>query len=231
MKLVKKLTVNGQEVGLVRDHVWLDISTPGRADFTVRSPKALSGAVQLHIGVAGRSMIEFFTGFIVRSHTVDKAQQRLFCRELAAVLWKTIPVSIRNASMRDILGVYSRKTGLTFAIPSQNYADTPCPGFQTIANGIHGMDALGDIFGIENYIWQQQGDGRVFAGNWAHSKWADKAVTIPEKYFQEVQLDGTKTVQATPGLRPGVLLNDQYITGLQLFEHFMVVTCATQLNG
>jgi hypothetical protein len=93
------------------------------------------------------------------------------------------------------------------------------------------MDALGNIFGITDYIWQQQGDGKVFAGAWADSKWADKSVTVPEKFFQDVQLDGTKTMQATPGLRPGVKLNDQYITSLQLQEHFMVVSCATQLNG
>ncbi len=175
-------------------------------------------------------MAEFFTGFIENSHTVDNAQQRIFCRELSAVLKAIIPVSIRRASMRDILGIYARKTGLSFAVPDKAYADTPCPAFQTIGNGIHGLDSLGAIFNIPDYIWQQQGDGKVFVGSWTDSKWAGKPFSVPEKHFQDVQLDGTKTMQAVPGLRPGVQMNGQYITSLQLKEHFMVVTCSKQLK-
>jgi len=231
MKLIKRITVAGVEVGLVKEHVWLDVSTPGRADFTVRSSTPLSGVVQMWLGVAGRSMMEYFTGIILRTTTVDDFQQRIFCRELTGVLLQVIPVSIRKASMRDILSVYSRKTGLSFLVPDQGYADTPCPAFQTHGSGLHGLDALGSIFGIKDYIWQQQGDGNVFAGSWADSKWADKSVTVPEKFFQDIQLNGTKTMQAAPGLRPGVKLNGEYITSLQLQEHYMVVSCATQLNA
>lgn len=218
-------------MGLVREHIWLDISTPARADFTVRSPGPLTGIVQLAIGAAGqKSLVEFFTGFISQSHTVDGAQQRIFCRELSAVLWATIPVSIRNASLNDILGVYSRKTGLSFCVPDKEYGTTLCPAFQTIGNGIHGLDSLGAIFAIPDYIWQQQGDGKVYVGGWADSRWAKKPFSVSEAFFQDVQLDGTKTMQAIPGLRPGVQLNGQYITSLQLKEHFMVVTCEKQLN-
>jgi len=232
MKLLKSLSVNGEAVGLVREYIWLDMATPGRADFTVRSPKPLSGVVQFYIGAAGRgTMAEFFTGFIVDSHTVDASQQRLFCRELAAALWTVIPVSIRNASMRDILGVYARKTGLSFTVPDKDYGDTPCPAFQTVGSGIHGLDSLGPIFGIEDYIWQQQGDGQVFAGSWQDSKWAGKPFTVQETAFENIQVDGTRTLQAVPGLRPGVMLNGRYVTSLQLYKHFMVVTCAKRLNG
>ena len=231
MKLVKTVTVSGEPVPLVREHVHLDISTPGRADLTVISDTPLSGIVKMAIGDARQTPVVFFTGFIARSHTVDAKQQRLFCRELSAVLWATLPVSIRNASLRDVLGVYARKTGLSFVVPDTPYADTPCPAFQTIANGIHGLDSLGAVFKIPHYIWQQQGDGQVFVGAWEESRWAGKPFTVPEPFFQDVQIDGTKTLQAIPGLRPGVQMNGQYITSLQLKEHFMVVTCATQLDG
>ncbi|MGB3222514.1 MAG: hypothetical protein WBB23_06915 [Desulforhopalus sp.] len=231
MKLVKELYINDTPVGLVREHIFLDISTPGRADFTVRSTEPLSGIVQLSIGAAGRnSLVDFFTGFIVRSNTVDGAQQRIFCRELSAVLWSTIPVSIRNASMNDVLGVYARKTGLSFVKLDNAYATTPSPVFQTIANGIHGLDSMGAVFNVPDFIWQQQGDGEIFVGDWNDSRWAGKPFSIDESFFQEVQLDGTKTMQAVPGLRPGVLLNGQYITSLQLKEHFMVVTCEKRLS-
>ena len=87
------------------------------------------------------------------------------------------------------------------------------------------------MFQISDYIWQQQGNGKVYAGSWAHSKWAGKPFDVAERLFQDIQVDGTKTMQATPGLRPGVLLNGQFITSLQLQEHFMVVTCAKRLNA
>ena len=230
MKLVKTLTVNGEPLPLVREHVSLDISTPGRADLTVISDKPLSGIVKMAIGDARSNPVIFFTGFVVQSHTVDAKQQRIFCRELSAVLWASLPVSIRNASLRDVLAVYTRKTGLSFVVPEKAYADAPCPAFQTIANGIHGLDSLGAVFSIPNYIWQQQGDGQVFVGSWEDSRWAGKPFDVPETFFQDVQLDGTKTIQAIPGLRPGVQMNGQYITSLQLKEHFMVVTCAKRLD-
>ncbi len=231
MKLVKKLYINDKPAGLVKEHVCLDISTPGRADFTVRSTEPLSGIVHLAIGDASQnSLVDFFTGLIVKSNTVDGAQQRIFCRELSAVLWSTLPVSIRNASLNDVLGIYARKTGLFFVKGNKGYATTPCPVFQTIANGIHGLDSLGTIFKIPNYIWQQQGNGEIFAGDWNDSRWAGKPFSIDESFFQDVQVDGTKTLQALPGLRPGVKLNGQYITSLQLKEHFMVVTCEKQLS-
>jgi hypothetical protein len=231
MKLIKSITIDGKPMGLVREHVWLDLSTPGRAEFTVRSAAALKGVVQMSIGDAGQGgSVEFFTGFITGSHTVDGSQQRIFCRELSSVMWGIIPVSIRNASLTDILGVYSRKTGLSFAIPDKPYAVTPCPSFQTMASGVHGLDSLGAVFGIKNYIWQQQGNGQVYVGSWEDSRWAGKPFSVPEQFFQDVQLDGTKTMQAVPGLRPGVMLNGMYISSLQLKEHFMVVTCAKQLS-
>jgi len=231
MKLIKSLAVGGKPVGLVREDVRLDISTPGRADFTVRSPVALSGIVQFLMGYAAQgNLVEFFTGYIEESHTVDRSQQRIFCRELAAVLWQTIPVSIRHASMKDILGVYSRKTGLSFTVPDKPYGHTAHHTFQTVANGIHGLDSLGAVFNIPDYIWQQQGDGQVFAGAWADSKWADMSQTMPENFFQDVQADGTKTLQAVPGLRPGVKLNGLFITSLQMQDHFMAVKCEKRLS-
>jgi hypothetical protein len=231
MKLVKNLYINDKPFGLVKEHIYLDVSTPGRADFTVRSPSPLSGIVHLAIGDASRnSLVDFFTGFIEKSNTVDGAQQRIFCRELSAVLWSKLPISIRNASMNDVLGVYARKTGLSFVKGNKEYATTPRPVFQTIANGIHGLDSMGAIFKIPNFIWQQQGNGEIFVGDWNDSRWAGKPFSVDESLFQEVQLDGTKTMQVLPGLRPGVMLNGQYITSLQLKEHFMVVTCEKRLS-
>ncbi|WP_419174393.1 hypothetical protein [Desulfosediminicola sp.] len=232
MIIDKSLRINNLEYKLIKEQVLLDLATPGRADFIVKSEKPLAGIVNFSIGISGRTnLVNFFTGYIEKSTMVDYARQRLFCRELSAILWAVLPVSARHVSMNDVLGIYSRKTGLSFVIQNTAYATTPRPVFQTVANGIHSMDSLGDVFRVKNYIWQQQADGRIFAGNWNDSRWADKPFNIDETFFQDVQVDGTKTMQAVPGLRPGVLLNGEYITSLQLKNgHEMVVTCGKLLN-
>ena len=225
MRIKKHLYVNDQPTPLVRDHTALDLSTPGRADFTVQSRVKLSGIVHFEIGIS--NMVDFFTGYIEKSITVDSKQQRIFCRELTGVLWNTIPISARRVSMADVLAIYARKTGLTFV---SSGGEEPVPVFQTIGNGIHGLDSLGKVFGIDNYIWQQQADGVVYAGPWDQSKWADRDIPIPEELFTDVQLDGSKTIAVVPGLRPGIKVNGEYINSLQFADHSMVITCAKQLN-
>jgi hypothetical protein len=196
----------------------------------VKSDKPLSGLVQYFCGGSKTGkMTEIFTGFITKSTTVDRMQQRIFCRELSAVLWKIIPVSIKNASLKDILNIYTRKTGLEFITPETGYSDLKHHTFQSVGNGIHGLDSLGGIFKIKNFFWQQI-NGQVFVGSWDDSKWTGKEMNIPEKFFQDVQLDGTKTLQVLPGLKPGVKVNSEYVTSLQLKEHFMVIRCEKQLN-
>ncbi|MGL1932166.1 MAG: hypothetical protein OCC45_10445 [Desulfotalea sp.] len=226
MKINKNITVNDQSLPLVKDHTAIDISTPGRADFTVQAKSALSGVVDFMVGTT--SMVNFFTGYIEKSITVDAKQQRIFCRELTAVLWNKIPVSARRVSLADVLSIYSRKTGLQFRSEG---GETPVPVFQTMGNGIHGLDSLGRVFGIDEYIWQQQEDGVVYVGSWQDSKWPDCNVPVPEELFTDVQLDGTKTIAVVPGLRPGMKINDNFITAIQLIGHEMVVKCETQLDA
>ncbi len=231
MKLSKNIFINDKPYQVVKEEIALDVSTPGRAIFTVASEEKLSGMVHFEIGVAGRGvMVDFFTGFIERCTTVDAKQQKLFCREFTAVLWPVIPVSIRRCSMVDVLNIYSRKTGLQFALPGAEYTRTVKPLFQTAGTGIHGLDSLGAVFGIKNYIWQQQADGKVFAGDWNDSRWSGNDFPVDERFFQDVQPDGTKTLQVIPGLRPGVKMNGEFINSLQLKEHFMVVTCGKELG-
>lgn len=230
MKLVKAIYINGKEFHLVRDHVWLDLATPGRADFTIKSEEPLSGIVSFFMRDSGLEPMEIFTGYIEKSHMVDDLQQRIFCRELTAVLWDIIPVSIKNASLKDILNIFTRKTRLEFNVPQKEYSEIKHHTFQSVGNGIHALDSFGDIFKISNYIWQQQGNGKVYVGAWEDSKWSEREIDLSEKFFQDVQLDGTKTLQALPGLRPGVKLNGLYVNSLQLKEHIMVVKCEKQLR-
>lgn len=231
MKLRKTLTVNGKPVPIVQDDVRLNLQAPGQAMFVVRSGAALAGVVRFSIGYSCQKYDQlYFTGSIQTSRTVDAKQQRLQCRELTAILHKNWPLALRHPCLRDVLHSYAVATKLPFIIPEQPYAERRVPCFQPLGSGIHGLDSLGGIFGIADYMWNQQADGRVFVGSWQDSRWADKPVQLEEPWFRKVGNTGNRTIPAIPLLRPGVQLNGEFVTKVQLVQHEMVVTCSKSLN-
>ena len=231
MKLRKTLIVDGAAVKLVSEDIRLDLYAPGRAVFQVQSETALSGAVTFAMGYSTEDRDQaFFTGYVERSLTVDKAQQRLLCRELTGVLDADLPVSLRHPMLSDVLAAYAGLTGLAFAVPDRTYAKTRVPCFMALGSGYHGLDSLGGVFGIDDYIWLQQGDGSVFVGSWHDSRWADRPVAIEETWFSGVTADGGARLPVLPALRPGTRINNKYLLRLQLIGSEMVVQCARQLK-
>lgn len=228
MKLLKRLTVDGAEVPLVDEDIRLDLARPGRAAFLVRSAVGLTGTVIFALGWHwAPALTVFFTGEVERCTQVDGAQQRLFCRELLARLDARIPLALRHPTMQDVLARYGACTGLRFILPSRHYAATRVPAFCTLGSGFHGMASLGAVFGIEDYLLQAQGDGQVFVGSWADSRWASRPVTLPDAMFGQGQAQGARTVAAIPSLRPGAVLNGARVSTVRLAGHEMEITCKT----
>ena len=142
MRLRKKLMVAGQEYGLVNENVALYYNRPGRAVFQVRATddqaEALTGMVQFALGWAhSNGMTLFFTGDIERAVRVDGQQRRLFCREISARLDSNIPLAIRHATLKDVLGAYAAATGLEFILPDNKKA--VC---KVLLNSEYGLDNL-----------------------------------------------------------------------------------------
>ncbi len=223
MRLDKRLTVAGADAPLVSEDIRLDLSTPGRAVFQVRSETELSGLARYELGYAGQDDVVYFLGYVEASHTVDGARQRLLCRELSAGLYGLLPISLRHPTLQDVLAAYADLTGLEFVTPDAPYVKRRVPYFQTLGKGFQGMTALGDLFGVEDLIWQQQGDGRIFVGSWSDSRWADRPVELDEKWFSKVGADGGKRLPVLPLLRPGAVVNGRRLLRVQLSGHEMVV--------
>jgi hypothetical protein len=231
MKLRKVLTVAGEAVKLVSEDIRLDLYAPGRAVFQVQAAQALGGKVSFALGYSAEDKDQaFFAGYVERSLTVDSAQQRLMCRELVGVLDADLPISLRHPTLKAVLQAYAGLTGLVFAIPERAYANQRVPCFMTLGNGYHGLDAIGGVFSIDDYVWFQQGDGSVFVGSWQDTRWATRPIDIPDKWFAGITADGGARLPALPALRPGALLNGQYLLRLQLTGHEMVVQCSRQLK-
>ena len=93
------------------------------------------------------------------------------------------------------------------------------------------MDALGEVFGINEYIWQQQGNGELFVGAWADSYWASRPLTLPEKLFTGHQSDEGANIPVLPALRPGIKFNNKYyIQSVKLSGSNMRVTWSKRLK-
>lgn len=231
MKLRKTLTVGGNTVKLVSEDIRLDLYAPGRAVFQVQASAALSGQVYFSLGYSAEDNdLAFFSGYVERSLTVDGAQQRLMCRELSSVLNSDLPISLRHPTMRQVLQAYAALTGLVFAVPDRSYADTRVPCFMAMGNGCHGMDTMGAVFHIDDYVWFQQGDGSIYVGSWQDTRWAANTINIGDNWWSGVTADGGARLPAIPALRPGVFINGRYVMQVQLSGHEMVVKCSNRLK-
>ncbi|WHI46818.1 hypothetical protein [Microbulbifer sp. VAAF005] len=223
MQLHKRLTVNGEPVSIINDDVRLDLFTPGRAAFTVRSSANLNGLVQLDLGYNPNQLQRFFIGYVVNCTTVN-GDQKLMCRELTAALAKVVPLAERYITLAGVLGVISSLTGLQFVIGTGSYTDNKAPAFYSMGTGYWVMDHLGQAFDIPQYTWQQQGDGKVFVGSWADSYWAGRPLALPSGYTTNFGISNRAKIACIPRLRPGVLLNGHYATKVELSGNYMNLT-------
>ncbi|MFJ2365940.1 hypothetical protein ACIPIN_19910 [Pseudomonas sp. NPDC087697] len=230
MKLHKVLSINGSRVPLVKEDVRLDATSPGRATFTIQSPVPVKGLVTLDIGYNEGTLQRHFIGYVERCTPANAVEQVLFCRELAAILAKPLPLNLRHVDLRAVLGQISDLTGLRFRVPDQPYASVKAPFFYSLAAGYQAMDSLARVFSIPDFIWQQQGDGEVFVGRWADSFFGARApLQIPTELFDGYQGNQSAMVAALPGLRPGATINHgERITSVTLANDQMAIRWKTQ---
>lgn len=230
MKLHKLLTINGAPFVLVKDEVRLDLKNPGRATFTIQGTAPVKGLVTLDIGYNEGTLQRHFIGYVERCTAANGVQQVLFCRELAAILAKSLPLNLRHVDLRAVLTEISQQTGLRFRVPEQPYASVKAPYFYSLAAGYQAMDSLARVFNIPDFIWQQQGDGEVFVGSWTDSFFgARPALQLPVELFDGYQGNQSAMVAALPGLRPGATINQgERITSVTLAHSQMAIRWTTQ---
>jgi hypothetical protein len=221
MKLHKLLTINGTAVELNVDDVRLNLFSPGRAAFTFLGANT-QGIVQYSMGYTPDALSVVFTGFIENSFAIDKKQNRIFCRELSAALNRVVPLSLRNCMLPDVLGEIGKQTAIRFVHPEQDYCKSRAPAFYSIGSGYHCMDSLARVYRIPQMMWQQQGDGNVYVGAWAHSYWAGKEIDLPVEWQAASGIANNARVPAVPNIRPGVkFTNGAFITGVSFSDAHM----------
>ena len=204
MKLHKRLTINGEPVPLIEEDVNLFLNSNGNAYFTVQSDKAQAGIVELALGYAPDKLIPLFKGFIATCQTINSEQQGIFCREMPAVLDKKVFLNLRHPTLEDVLAEISGLSRLSFVCPEG--ITKRVPYFYSIGNGLHCLDSIATVFGIDDGIWQLQPDGNVFIGSWHNSPWAKASFDIKNKWLTGFGKGDMATIPYVPHIRPGAEL-------------------------
>ena len=208
MKMHMVVSINGQPFDLIHHDVRLDLRNPGRASLTLKAKAPVRGLVTLDLGYNDNPLQRHFVGYVERCTSANQNEQRLFCRELAAILSYSLPLALRHVDLSAVLVEISRLTGLRFRVPDAAYAKIKTPYFYSLGSGIQAMDSLAQVFSIPDFVWHQQGDGEVYVGSWTDSFWGCRpALQLPIALFDNYQVNQSAEVAALPGLRPGALIN------------------------
>ncbi|MEE7625429.1 hypothetical protein V3O24_04585 [Methylobacter sp. Wu8] len=227
MKLDRQLNINNTPYRVIEDRVLLDLDSPGRAQFLIDAgdkPVAAKQVVSFTLGYAKRdTMQRLFLGFVESVNTLDK-RQKLFCRELSAVLYAPLRLDLRHVTMQEVIADIHSKTGLTFSVGDGAYSRKKVANFYNLGNGYQAMQSMGRVFGIANYFWQQQGHGVIYAGSWQDSRWADLPIELEGGMFTEHLSNNSAKLVAIPALRPGVKLNGNIVTKVDFSDNQMGVT-------
>jgi len=224
MKYDFVLRINGKRVNLVSHDVALDAMAAGRASFVVQSDKVLSGVVYFSFGVNGGQEHGHFYGYIERSTPASNVSQTLFCREKSNVLSMRVPLALRNKNLKDLLTQVKAISGCGFSLPPSSYASTPVPYFVNTGSGFHLLNKLAQVFGIEDFTWQQKRDGLIYVGAWSDSHWIDAPVDVPKSVLDKQLSTQSAELMGIPGLRPGYILNGKRLYSVRLQGAKMVVS-------
>jgi len=201
MKIDKVLTIGGSKIPIVSDNITLELGTPGRGIFVVRSEQALSGKAVLVAGI-NNAFETVMTGYVDNCRQIDAKQQRLLIRESGAVLAGRWTMSFRNTQLQVILGQISLATGVAFVLGNPLLAIRSIPHFINIGTGYEALDLIGHELAIDDFTWQCQPDGSIFIGSRAEMEVYSKPLAIAAQFFTDLSASGAGCPYV-PGFRPG----------------------------
>ena len=220
-RLSNSLKIGGQHVtNIVDKTVQLDIASTGRAKFEVVTEQEPSGLVELHLGYTLDNMIPYFLGVIESKHHAN-GRWYLTCRELLGALSFPAPVAVRHPTIKAVLDELT-KLGVEFVTPENaEYLNKITPAFYHSGTGIEALRQIGKAWGINDFIFQQRPDGKIFVGSWHDSRWPLSAINDFPVHTITAKSSTTGELIAIPKLRPGIKLNGRHITEVTLINDRM----------
>ncbi|MGP1718787.1 hypothetical protein [Shewanella frigidimarina] len=222
-RFIARAYIDNQKVDMADHWVVLQSTTPGNCQITVNTKVKQHAIVAVDLGW-GDMIDRVFIGYVERVMPAVNGWYTLFCRELSASLALNYSVMLRHPTLKQVLDELSQLTGLEFLVPDSAYADTAIPCFYCDSSGYAMLDNIGRSFRIDDFIWQQQGNGKIYVGSYQDSFWADKPIVIPNSLMTNHQAGRTATIPAAPMIRPNVLANGSRIKTVEFKETHMTIT-------
>ena len=222
-RFIARAYIDNQKID-IKDHwVVVQSTTPGNCQITVKTEAKLFALVSVDLGW-GDMIDRVFIGYVERVMPAVNGWYTLFCRELSASLALNYSVMLRHPTLKQVLDELSQLTGLEFVVPDKTYAETAIPCFYCDSSGYAMLDNIGRSFRIDDFIWQQQGNGKIYVGSYKDSFWDDKPIVIPKHLMTNHQAGRTATIPAAPMIRPNVLANSSRIKTVEFKETQMTIT-------
>ncbi|EPV1495297.1 hypothetical protein ACV2MU_002611 [Klebsiella pneumoniae] len=216
MKTTVALTIGSDPVHVSDYHLMLELGACGRGFVTAETERDCTGAlVRLDLGT-GEDVYRWFTGFVERCGDAERGFKRLFLRELAGALGVSCPVSMQHPTLREVCASLSASTDLRFFVPEARYADSRIPHFKSAGTGYALLDSLGAAFSVPDYCWQQLPDGVIYVGSYCDSRFAGASVEIPADFIKTGSSGNGMQLALIPAIRPGVVVNGQRITQVEV---------------
>ncbi|RPA50663.1 hypothetical protein EGC79_11270 [Shewanella vesiculosa] len=222
-RFIARAYIDNQKVDMADHWVVLQSTTPGNCQITVNTKVKQHAIVAVDLGW-GDMIDRVFIGYVERVMPAVNGWYTLFCRELSASLALNYSVMLRHPTLKQVLDELSQLTGLEFLVPDSAYADTAIPCFYCDSSGYAMLDNIGRSFRIDDFIWQQQGNGKIYVGSYQDSFWADKPIVIQNRLMTNHQAGRTATIPAAPMIRPNVLANGSRIKTVEFKETQMTIT-------
>lgn len=217
MKVIKQLMLSGDDVEIADVDLVLELNACGRGFITAVTDKDYTGKlVRLDLGYHGL-VLRWFTGFVERSQPAANGSVRLFVREIAGILERPLPCSLKHPTLKKLAEWLENQRNIKFILPTgAAYTDKPIPNFTHSGTGYQLLSNIGRAFGIDDYTWQSMPDGNIYIGAWSDSIFAKKPVDIPPEFNKSTAGGNSVTVPVVQTIRPGVLMNGQRISRVEL---------------
>lgn len=213
-KFITRAYLGSQKVAVSDHWLVLQASSPGTCQLTVDKSAERFTPVAFEIGW-GEMIERVFYGYIERIMPAANGLYTVFCRELSSALANNLSVTLRHPTLRNVCDEIKAQVGIEFVLPDKPYADMAIPCFYGDTSGYAMLDNLGRTYKVPDFIWQQQGNGKIYLGSYQDSFWAGKDITIPQSLMTDQQAGKTATIPAVPKLRPNVTANGARIAKVE----------------
>ncbi|SFC50276.1 hypothetical protein [Pragia fontium] len=216
MRVIKQLMLSGDDVEIADINIALELNACGRGFITAITDKDYTGKmVRLDLGYTGL-VLRWFTGFVERSQPAANGSVKLFVREVAGVFDKPWPCSMKHPTLKKMAEWLESESKIKVKLPAAEYVNKPIPNFTHSGTGYQLLSNLGRAFGVDDYIWQPLPDGGLYLGAWHDSLFAKKPIEIPPEFNKGTACGNSVTLPVIQTIRPGVVMNGQRITRVDL---------------